>query len=81
MTERKQYPYVAVRNLQGQAGLRPLLPITLQNGGQQRESYGLLDTGADVNVLPYELGLDLGCVWEDQLHYEEREALAKSNSQ
>jgi len=25
---------------------------------------GLLDTGATVNVLPYQVGLDLGAVWE-----------------
>jgi hypothetical protein len=26
----------------------------------------LLDTGASVNVLPYEVGLQLGAVWENQ---------------
>lgn len=26
----------------------------------------LLDTGASVNVLPYEIGLELGAVWEEQ---------------
>jgi len=28
-------------------------------------SVGLVDSGATVNVLPYELGLQLGGVWED----------------
>ena len=27
---------------------------------------GLLDTGASVNVLPYELGRELGLIWEDE---------------
>ncbi|BAY48046.1 hypothetical protein SAMD00079811_56650 [Scytonema sp. HK-05] len=27
---------------------------------------GLLDTGASVNVLPYDIGLQLGAVWEQQ---------------
>lgn len=27
---------------------------------------GLLDTGATVNVLPYQLGLQLGAIWEEQ---------------
>ncbi|WP_152540390.1 hypothetical protein [Aphanizomenon flos-aquae] len=27
---------------------------------------GLLDTGSSVNVLPYEMGLALGAVWENQ---------------
>jgi hypothetical protein len=26
---------------------------------------GLLDTGAAVNVLPYQVGIDLGAVWEE----------------
>ncbi|MEO1211540.1 MAG: retroviral-like aspartic protease, partial [Cyanobacteria bacterium J06638_20] len=30
------------------------------------ESMALLDTGASVNVLPYEIGLQLGAVWEEQ---------------
>ena len=27
---------------------------------------GLLDTGASVNVLPYQLGLQLGLIWENE---------------
>jgi hypothetical protein len=27
---------------------------------------GLLDTGSMVNVLPYQVGVDLGAVWEQQ---------------
>lgn len=57
-----EFPYVTVRDSRGQVGLRPLLPITLGN----REIPGLLDSGADVNVLPYHLGLALGAVWENQ---------------
>jgi hypothetical protein len=41
-----------------------LLPIVLEHYGQKREALGLLDTGAD--VLPYQLGLELGAVWEEQ---------------
>jgi hypothetical protein len=29
------------------------------------ESLGLVDSGATINVMPYELGLQLGAVWED----------------
>jgi hypothetical protein len=66
MADRQQYPYVSVQNLRGEAALRPMLPMTLQYQDQKREVSGLLDTGADVNVLPYQLGLELGAVWEDQ---------------
>lgn len=27
---------------------------------------GLLDTGAMVNVLPYQIGIELGAIWEEQ---------------
>jgi hypothetical protein len=46
--------------------LRPLLAITLDYRGKSVEAVGLLDTGADVNVLPYSLGIELGEIWEDQ---------------
>jgi hypothetical protein len=66
MADRQQFPYVAVRNTSGEVGLRPLLPITLHYREHKREASGLLDTGADVNVLPYQLGLELGGVWDNQ---------------
>ncbi|MBW4539512.1 MAG: hypothetical protein KME43_10270 [Myxacorys chilensis ATA2-1-KO14] len=38
--------------------------LTLEN--RSVEIMALLDTGASVNVLPYEIGLQLGAVWENQ---------------
>ena len=66
MAERQPFPFVSVRNARGEVGLRPLLPITLTYQDGSQEAMGLLDTGADVNVLPYRLGLALGAVWKDQ---------------
>lgn len=42
------------------------MPISLGLYGRSIEVMGLLDTGAAVNVLPYEFGLELGAVWEAQ---------------
>jgi len=42
------------------------LPLTLILGGQSVEVVGLLDTGAAVSVLPYQVGLALGAIWEEQ---------------
>ena len=53
----------------GQTSIMPYLPIILSNGNQTREVMGLLDTGASVNVLPYEIGLELGALWEEQCDY------------
>lgn len=48
------------------ASLMPRLSLTLMNGKYQAEANGLLDTGSAVNILPYDLGYELGAIWEDQ---------------
>lgn len=82
MADFLRYPFVAADSELGEASLRPFLPITLSHRGKAVEAAGLLDTGAMVNVLPYQLGVDLGAVWEEQTntlqltgnlaHYEAR---------
>lgn len=47
-------------------GLLPRLPITLRHGTRAVAAPGLLDTGSTVKVLPYNVGLQLGLVWEQQ---------------
>ncbi len=64
MSDVAQFPYVTVKNARGEIALRPLLPVTLSYGGTTLETNGLLDTGADVNVLPYHLGITLSGNWE-----------------
>lgn len=44
----------------------PYLPLTLELKGNNKEVFGLLDSGSTVNVLPYKIGLELGAVWENQ---------------
>ncbi|RCJ31454.1 hypothetical protein A6769_30925 [Nostoc punctiforme NIES-2108] len=51
---------------QGRSSVMPYLPLTLTNGSRSTEAIALLDTGASVNVLPYEIGLQLGAVWQEQ---------------
>jgi hypothetical protein len=66
MPDAQRFPYVAVKNASGQTALRPQMPITLTYNSRSVETMGLVDTGADVNVLPYQLGVELGAVWSDQ---------------
>ncbi len=82
MVSSVQFPYIVTRNLKGEGILRPQMPLILTYRNESREAMGLLDTGADVNVLPYDLGIALGAVWEAQdtivelsgnlAHYEAR---------
>lgn len=44
----------------------PYVPVVLTSGSRSVEVMALLDTGASVSVLPYELGVELGAVWADQ---------------
>lgn len=47
-------------------GGKPLLPIVLSLGEKQLAAEALLDSGAEVNVLPWRLGEALGAQWDDR---------------
>jgi len=66
MNDFERFPFTPVARLRGDPLLRPLLPITLSRSDLSIRVSGLLDTGADVNVLPYVMGIQLGLVWENQ---------------
>ena len=63
--EIERYPFVERDPASGPLSLVPLLPITLM-GTISVSTWGLLDTGAAVNVLPYRMGMELGATWERQ---------------
>ena len=44
----------------------PRVPLVLRGSDRAIEAVGLVDSGATVNVLPYELGLRLSEVWDDR---------------
>ena len=66
MLEGKRYSFIEKRNSQGIPINMPYLPLTLNYGNRSLEVMGLLDTGASVNVIPFDIGLQLGAVWEEQ---------------
>lgn len=66
MLEGKRYSFIEKRNSQGIPISMPYLPLTLSYHNCSVEVIGLLDTGASVNVLPFDIGLQLGAVWEEQ---------------
>ena len=43
----------------------PRIPLILHHNNQGLEVVGLVDSGATVNVLPYQIGIQLGLVWDD----------------
>ncbi len=66
MLDGQSFPFVERTNSLGRLSVMPYLPLTLTNGSRSAEVMALLDTGASVNVLPYEIGVQLGATWEEQ---------------
>lgn len=67
MPESKRFPYVISNQAVLPDDALPFLPIKLSRGNETTEVSGLVDSGATINVLPYQIGLKLGAVWENQM--------------
>ena len=65
MPSPERFPFVAADGHLVEAGFLPQLPITLAYQDHSVSASGLLDTGATVNVMPYQIGLELGAIWEE----------------
>lgn len=66
MADKVRFRFTEVNSELGALSTMPYLPIILTYQNQSLRVLGLLDTGSSVNVLPYEIGLRLGAVWERQ---------------
>jgi hypothetical protein len=60
-----RFKYSTTGPLQNEFDSLPRLPLLLRLNDQTIEVVGLVDSGATVNVLPHEVGLRLGAVWDD----------------
>jgi hypothetical protein len=61
-----RFKYSTTSPTQNEFDSLPRIPLRLRQGDRSVEAMGLVDSGATVNVLPYERGLDLGAVWNDR---------------
>lgn len=61
-----QFQYSTTSPAQNEFDSLPRLPLLLRRETQSVEVVGLVDGGATVNVLPYEVSLDLGGIWDDR---------------
>lgn len=66
MQNAKRFPFIERRDGAGDTNVFPLVPIALSYRDRVWDGLGLLDTGSSLNVLPYNLGLELGAAWEEQ---------------
>jgi hypothetical protein len=67
MVDGQKYPYKLIQPSLGMADRMPYLPFVIASSGHILPVEGLLDTGASVNVLPYEIGLQLGLDWDSEI--------------
>jgi hypothetical protein len=63
MLDGKRYSFTEASNSLGFSNATPYLPVKLSYRNFSINATGLLDVGASVNVLAYEIGLQLGAVW------------------
>jgi hypothetical protein len=66
MIDGQRYSFTERTDSLGRSVIMPYLPLILTLGNRSLEMMALLDTGASVNVLPYEIGIQLGAMWENQ---------------
>jgi len=66
MFNAQRFNFQPKTDLLGMIDYVPYLPLRLTYQNQYLDVMGLLDTGASVNVLPYQIGLRLGAIWEKQ---------------
>jgi hypothetical protein len=62
----KRFPYVEADPMLGPASALPYAPITLHLGDRSAHVSGLIDSGSTLNVLPFDVGIQLGAVWDEQ---------------
>lgn len=61
-----RFKYSTTSPTQNEFDSLPRIPLVLRRGDRSVETNGLVDSGATVNALPYELGFQLGAVWDNR---------------
>ncbi|MBD2773783.1 hypothetical protein [Iningainema tapete] len=60
-----RFKYSTTNPSQNEFDSLPRIPLILHTNEQLVEVIALVDSGATINVLPYEIGIQLGGVWDD----------------
>jgi hypothetical protein len=66
MAKAETHPYITRNPALGIVSFLPILPITLALQQKSIRVQALPDTAATVNVLPFDLGIQLGANWDNQ---------------
>jgi hypothetical protein len=66
MSKPQRFDFVERADAFGVTDFVPQIPLTLSHQQQSLTVETLLDTGASVNVLPHNIGIQLGAIWREQ---------------
>ena len=61
-----RFKYSTTSPNQNESDSLPRVPLLLKQSDRVVETTGLVDSGATINVLPYEIGLQLGSIWDER---------------
>lgn len=61
-----KFKYSTLHPKQSQLDSLPRLRLQLSSQTNTIEAIGLVDSGATINVLPFDIEVSLGAVWEEQ---------------
>lgn len=61
----QEFSYVMRDPSLGNASLAPMVPLTM-TGPRTIVTSGLVDSGAAINVLPFQVGVELGFKWDQE---------------
>ncbi|OIP69263.1 MAG: hypothetical protein AUK48_14785 [Oscillatoriales cyanobacterium CG2_30_44_21] len=61
-----RFKYSTTSPSQNEFDSLPRVPLVLRQSDRVVETIGLVDSGATINVLPYEIGLQLGSIWNER---------------
>ena len=61
-----RFKYSTTSPSQNEFDSLPRVPLLLRQRDRVVETIGLVDSGATINVLPYEIGLQLGSIWDER---------------
>ncbi|MEN0046513.1 MAG: hypothetical protein AAF806_05615 [Bacteroidota bacterium] len=61
-----KFRYSTLHPKQNQLDSLPRLPLQLSSRTNTIEVVGLVDIGATINVLPFDIGISLGATWDEQ---------------
>ncbi len=63
----ERFPYCDANRFPDLNDVLPHLPVRLTGQGESLSVMGMLDTGSAVSVLSYDIGLQIGAVWESKI--------------